>query len=95
MPQYYYKLLPCFYNQQIEGNPRAIVDLNSFEDGRFTQLFVAHGVSIQGFETGCRPIISIDSCHMGYGMLSMDYSFWNMGCLCLKIMKIDYGFCRN
>ena len=53
-----------FCNQLIEGNPRTIVDLNSFEDGRFTQLFVAHGASIQAFETGYHPIISIDSFHM-------------------------------
>ena len=64
MPQYSYKLLPWLCNQLIEGNPITIPYLKCYENGRFTQLFVAHAALIQGFEMGRRPIIVIDSYHM-------------------------------
>ena len=46
-----------------EINPGTIVKYTS-TDGHFSQLFVAHAFSIQGFMQGCRPILAIDSCHL-------------------------------
>ena len=48
----------------IETNPGTIFEYRCSGDGHFMQLFVALSMSIHGFKTGCRPIISTDSSHM-------------------------------
>ncbi|XP_034683284.1 uncharacterized protein LOC117912709 [Vitis riparia] len=64
VPQCSYKLLPWLCTRLIETNPGTIAEYRCSDDGHFMQLFVVLSVSINGFQLGCRPIISIDSSHM-------------------------------
>ena len=52
--------LPLLCNRLREINPSTIAEYNSI-DGPFSQLFIAHAFSIQGFMQGCQPILAIDS----------------------------------
>ena len=63
LPKNYYKLLPWICQRLLQTNPRTIMEVTHSYDDHFEKLFIAHGVSIQGFVMGCQPII-IDSSHM-------------------------------
>ncbi|KAL6328039.1 hypothetical protein AAG906_033307 [Vitis piasezkii] len=64
LPKNYYKLLPWMCERMLATNPGLSVELSYSNYGYFEQLFIAHSISIQGFVTGCQPIIAIDSAHM-------------------------------
>ena len=57
-PKNFYKLLPWMCERIKKCNPGSVVELTHSSDGHFEQLFIAHEVSIIGFLSRCRPIIS-------------------------------------
>ncbi|KAF2618304.1 hypothetical protein F2Q68_00039688 [Brassica cretica] len=56
-----YKHLPLFVNKVVETNPGSIVDLVVGEDKRFQRLFLSFRSCINGFLTGCRPLLFLDA----------------------------------
>ena len=62
-PRDSYMFLPWLCHRLREINPGTLAEYTS-TNGHFSQLFVAHAFSIQGFMQGCRPILAIDSCHL-------------------------------
>ena len=45
-------------------NPGSVLELTHSSDNHFQQLFISHEVSIIGFLSRCRLVITIDSSHM-------------------------------
>ena len=96
---------PLLCNRLREINPSTIVEYNSTY-GPFSQLFIAHAFSIQGFMQGCRLILAFDSCHLsglykGAFLLAIAYDADDgmlpqpLVLLVLKIMKIGIGSWRK
>ncbi|KAL9684346.1 hypothetical protein QQ045_021782 [Rhodiola kirilowii] len=56
-----YSQLPFFCEKIIETNPGSIATFTTKEDSSFHRLFVSFGVSIVGFQLGCRPLIFLDN----------------------------------
>ena len=63
-PKNFYKLLPWMRERIKKCNLGSVVELTHSSVGHFQQLFITHEVSIIGFLSGCRPIITIGSSHM-------------------------------
>ncbi|KAJ7957692.1 Protein FAR1-RELATED SEQUENCE like [Quillaja saponaria] len=56
-----YSQLPGFCKKMVEANPGSFVKLFTYDDKRFQHLFVSFRASLKGFETGCRPLLFLDS----------------------------------
>ncbi|KAL9360235.1 hypothetical protein Peur_048358 [Populus x canadensis] len=56
-----YNQLPWLCEKIVETNPGTAVSLNTREDLGFHRLFVAFHASLHGFQSGCRPLLFLDT----------------------------------
>ncbi|KAK9283561.1 hypothetical protein L1049_011809 [Liquidambar formosana] len=59
-----YKLVPWICKRSMESNPIMIAECTAIDKGHFKQLFMACGCLINGFLSGLRPILFLDSSHL-------------------------------
>ncbi|XP_059650577.1 protein FAR1-RELATED SEQUENCE 6-like [Cornus florida] len=63
-PKDSYILVPWLCQRISEAIPGTFTSWECTDDMRFKRVFVAYGCSIRGFNNYCRPILSIDDCHL-------------------------------
>ncbi|KAG5231616.1 MuDR family transposase [Salix suchowensis] len=56
-----YNQLPWLREKIVETNPGSVVSLNTREDQSFHRLFIAFHASLHGFQSGCRPLLFLDT----------------------------------
>ncbi|KAL0361686.1 UNVERIFIED_CONTAM: hypothetical protein Sradi_3853100 [Sesamum radiatum] len=66
-PKFQYTRLWDYADEIRKTNPGSTVIVGTEEEGgehRFSRLYICYGALEQGFRAGCRPIISVDGCHL-------------------------------
>ena len=56
-----YQRLPSYLYMLDKKNPSTITHFETNKIGQFKYFFMALGVSIRGFKSMCRPVLSVDS----------------------------------